>query len=105
MQTSLNKSFSSIFLPRGYSALDTATGLTCTSRKVVNAFLHASGWSRAETLEFRIAGHVAEIGAVTVALYTLVHDRLLVLGPYRPVGKEAFTENCGFEMHKCEHSN
>ena len=71
----------------------------------MNTFLHASGWSRAETLEFRIAGHVAEIGTVTVAVYTLVHDRLLVLGSYRPVGKGAFIESCGFERHKCEHSN
>jgi len=63
-----------------------------TSRQVVNAFLHASGWSRAETLEFRIGGHVAEIGAISVAVYTLVHDRLLVHGPYRPaeVGSKSF---------------
>jgi len=70
----------------------------------VNAFLHASGWSRAETLEFRIAGHVAEIGAVTEAVYTLVQDRLLVHGPYRPVGKGAFIDNSGFKTRKCEHS-
>ena len=92
-------------LPRGYSALDSATGLTWTSRQVMNAFLHAGGWSRAETLEFRIGGHVAEIGAVTVAAYTLVHDFVLVHGPYRPVGKGAFIENSGFKKHKCEHRN
>ena len=71
----------------------------------MNTFLHASSWSRAETLEFWIAGHVAEIGAVTVTVYTLVHDRFLVLGPYRPVGKGACIENRGFKTHKCQHSN
>lgn len=71
----------------------------------MNAFLHASGWSRAETLELRIGGHVAKIGAITVAVYTLVHDRLLVLGPYRPVGRGAFIKNSGFKTHKREGNN
>jgi hypothetical protein len=71
----------------------------------VNAFLHASGWSRAETLECRIGGHVAEIGAVNIAVYTFVQDIILVLGPYRPVGNGTLIENSAFKTHKYEHSN
>jgi hypothetical protein len=71
----------------------------------VNAFLHASGWSRAETLECRIGGHVAEIGAVNIAVYTLEHDRFLVLGPYRPVGNGTLIENSALKKRKCKHSN
>ena len=70
----------------------------------MNALLHASGWSRTETLEFRVGGHVSEIGAVTKAVYAFVYDSLLVHSPYRPVFKGTLNESSGFKTRQREHS-